>query len=114
MNEALPAFEALKKEFQSPQSSVDKCHSLLKQAKLALTKLASPISPSADIKELLIARGSCCLTLLSYHVLIGEVLELGAQLAIRSRDAELFERTILQLQQFYFDLKYSALRETRG
>ncbi|KAJ1988536.1 regulatory particle non-ATPase [Dimargaris cristalligena] len=78
--------QALRQEFNNPQSNPDKCQDYLTQLKIQLAELGLLDALTADSQGLVLAR---------------DVLEIGAYWSIRMKDIPSFERYILQLAIFY-------------
>ncbi|KAJ3285847.1 hypothetical protein HDU79_006985 [Rhizoclosmatium sp. JEL0117] len=85
LDSTVALFETLKKDFSAATPDLKKCGQHLSTLKLHLTQL-SFLQPTASQKELLLTR---------------EILELGAQHAIKSHDIPAFERYISQLKTYY-------------
>ncbi|KAG0267639.1 hypothetical protein DFQ27_008542 [Actinomortierella ambigua] len=85
--------QALKAEFNSPSCNLDKCGQLLLKLKIALMEISflTHDAKHASTEELLLAR---------------DVLEIGAQWSIRTKDIDSFERYIAQLQSYYNDYSH--------
>lgn len=86
----------LKKKLQT--GDLEGCKPLLSKLKVALIKIGFlPVEGSASKQELHIAR---------------EILELGAQWALKSEDIAAFERYISQLKPYYFDFNNDSIPES--
>lgn len=91
INEATTLHDTLRRELGALQPDLKKCGQLLTKLKIqlaGLSYLSSNVKP--ETKNLLLAR---------------DVLELGAQWSIRSKDIPSFERYISQLQTYYHDYR---------
>ncbi|KAF9967527.1 hypothetical protein BGZ70_009207 [Mortierella alpina] len=82
--------QALSKEYNSPNADLAKCGQYLSQLKIALIELSylTHENKHDNIEELTLAR---------------DVLEIGAQWSIRTKDIPSFERYMAQLQTYYND-----------
>lgn len=85
-------YESLKSDFNVQSPDLKKCGDKLAQIKIHLTKMSflAAGTNKPDEKELLITR---------------EILEIGAQWSIRSKNIPSFERYIKQLKVYYTDYK---------
>ncbi|CAG9788297.1 unnamed protein product [Diatraea saccharalis] len=85
-------YQNLKTEWNKKPRKLDKCGELLNKIKIALTQFSFLPSnnAAANQKELILAR---------------DVLEIGAQWAVATKDVKAFERYISQLKCYYFDYK---------
>ncbi|XP_023942549.1 26S proteasome non-ATPase regulatory subunit 8 [Bicyclus anynana] len=85
-------YQNLKTEWAKKPRKLEKCGELLNKIKIALTQLTFLPSnnTAANQKELILAR---------------DVLEIGAQWAVATKDMKAFERYMSQLKCYYFDYK---------
>ncbi|OWR53213.1 26S proteasome non-ATPase regulatory subunit 8 [Danaus plexippus] len=85
-------YQNLKTEWAKKPRKLDKCGELLNKIKIALTHLSFLPSnnEAANQKELILGR---------------DVLEIGAQWAVATKDVKAFERYMSQLKCYYFDYK---------
>lgn len=90
LNNVVTLYKQLKTEWGASKQNLSKCGQLLAQLKVGLTSLMFlPTSnTAASQQELLIAR---------------DILEIGAQWSIETKDIPSFERYMSQLKCYYFD-----------
>jgi len=90
INEVAALYKQLKTEWGTPKPNLSKCEKLLADLKLGLTQLIFlPTSNSiASKQELILAR---------------DILEIGVQWSIESKNIPAFERYMAQLKCYYFD-----------
>jgi len=90
LKNAAKLYETLRNEFSQKNLNIEKCSSLLRKLKVALTEL----------KFLPSDRGYCSD---QEFILARNVLEIGAQLSIVKKDIPSFERYMSQLKCYYLD-----------
>ncbi|XP_013773839.1 LOW QUALITY PROTEIN: 26S proteasome non-ATPase regulatory subunit 8-like [Limulus polyphemus] len=90
LKEVVTNYQVLMQEWNKKPQNLDKCGQLLSKLKVALTNLTFlPTSDaSATKQELLVAR---------------DILEIGAQWSIATKDIPSFERYLAQLKCYYLD-----------
>lgn len=91
LNETTALFESLNKEFNSPNPNLQKCGEYLEKLKILIIEFQF-LAPEQEQDQKIL-------------LLIREILEIGAQWSIQTKNIPSFERYMAQLKTYYNDYK---------